>query len=213
MLHAGAEISEAANQLEETGSTIGARCLGVHFEGPFLNPKFRRVHRGDWIVPADARARARDDRGLPRRARHGDDGARDGRRRRMTRALLRSGYRLLGRPHLGAIPRGRAGDRLGLPHADARVQRDAAARSPRPLAAGRVHARGTRTTVQLICDGYHVSPPMVDLLYRTLGERLVLRPTTCRRPEATTASRAASCARRTARSPAARCTSIKRCAT
>ena len=32
----------------------------------------------------------------------------------------------------------------------------------------------TRTTVQLICDGYHVSPPMVDLLYRTLGERLVL---------------------------------------
>jgi N-acetylglucosamine-6-phosphate deacetylase len=32
----------------------------------------------------------------------------------------------------------------------------------------------SRTTVQLICDGYHVSPPMVDLLYRTLHERLVL---------------------------------------
>jgi N-acetylglucosamine-6-phosphate deacetylase len=31
-----------------------------------------------------------------------------------------------------------------------------------------------RTTVQLICDGYHVSPPMVDLSYRTLRERLVL---------------------------------------
>jgi N-acetylglucosamine-6-phosphate deacetylase len=31
-----------------------------------------------------------------------------------------------------------------------------------------------RTTVQLICDGFHVSPPMVDLLYRTLHERLVL---------------------------------------
>jgi N-acetylglucosamine-6-phosphate deacetylase len=28
--------------------------------------------------------------------------------------------------------------------------------------------------VQLIADGYHVSPPMVDLTYRTLGDRLVL---------------------------------------
>ncbi|HEY3885324.1 MAG TPA: hypothetical protein VGL62_08965, partial [Vicinamibacterales bacterium] len=51
MMHAGAEVSEAANELEESGQ-IGARCLGVHFEGPFLNTKFRRVHRGDWIVPA-----------------------------------------------------------------------------------------------------------------------------------------------------------------
>jgi N-acetylglucosamine-6-phosphate deacetylase len=32
----------------------------------------------------------------------------------------------------------------------------------------------SRTTVQLICDGYHVSPPMVDLLYRTLHDRVVL---------------------------------------
>jgi len=52
MMHAAGEISEAANQLEESGSYPGARCLGVHFEGPFLNPKFRRVHRADWIVPA-----------------------------------------------------------------------------------------------------------------------------------------------------------------
>jgi N-acetylglucosamine-6-phosphate deacetylase len=32
----------------------------------------------------------------------------------------------------------------------------------------------TRTTVQVICDGYHVSPPMIDLLYRSLRERMVL---------------------------------------
>jgi len=51
MMHAGAEISEAANQLVEAGDPIGARCLGIHFEGPFLNHKFRRVHRGEWIVP------------------------------------------------------------------------------------------------------------------------------------------------------------------
>jgi N-acetylglucosamine-6-phosphate deacetylase len=31
-----------------------------------------------------------------------------------------------------------------------------------------------RTTVQVICDGYHVAPVMIDILYRTLGERLVL---------------------------------------
>jgi N-acetylglucosamine-6-phosphate deacetylase len=31
-----------------------------------------------------------------------------------------------------------------------------------------------RTTVLVICDGYHVAPVMVDLLYRTLGDRLVL---------------------------------------
>ena len=31
-----------------------------------------------------------------------------------------------------------------------------------------------RTTVQVICDGFHVAPVMIDILYRTLGERLVL---------------------------------------
>jgi N-acetylglucosamine-6-phosphate deacetylase len=31
-----------------------------------------------------------------------------------------------------------------------------------------------RTQVQFICDGFHVAPVMVDLLHRTLGDRLVL---------------------------------------
>ena len=31
-----------------------------------------------------------------------------------------------------------------------------------------------RTLVQLISDGYHVSPVMVDILYRTVGDRIVL---------------------------------------
>ena len=52
MLHAAGEICEAANQIEEQNDGFGARCLGIHFEGPFLNAKFRRVHRGDWIVRA-----------------------------------------------------------------------------------------------------------------------------------------------------------------
>ena len=31
-----------------------------------------------------------------------------------------------------------------------------------------------RTLVQVICDGFHVSPVMIDILHRTLGERIVL---------------------------------------
>jgi len=31
---------------------LGARCLGIHFEGPFLHPKFRRVHRNEWLLTA-----------------------------------------------------------------------------------------------------------------------------------------------------------------
>jgi N-acetylglucosamine-6-phosphate deacetylase len=31
-----------------------------------------------------------------------------------------------------------------------------------------------RTLVQVICDGRHVSPVMIDVLYRTLGDRIVL---------------------------------------
>jgi N-acetylglucosamine-6-phosphate deacetylase len=52
MMHAASEVSEAANQLEESPDRIGARCLGIQFEGPFLNPKFRRVHRAEWLLPA-----------------------------------------------------------------------------------------------------------------------------------------------------------------
>ena len=57
-MHAAGEVAEAANQLEED-RPLGARCLGMHFEGPFLNPKFRRVHRGEWIIPATRNAHKR----------------------------------------------------------------------------------------------------------------------------------------------------------
>jgi N-acetylglucosamine-6-phosphate deacetylase len=53
MLHAAYEIVESAHQLDEHG-VRGARCLGIHFEGPFLNPKFRRVHRLEWLATASA---------------------------------------------------------------------------------------------------------------------------------------------------------------
>jgi N-acetylglucosamine-6-phosphate deacetylase len=173
MMHAGAEISEAANQLEESGEHSGARCLGVHFEGPFLNPKFRRVHRGDWIVPATV-DRAREmietcrgalvmvtmapemegvdevtkmffDQGIVCSAGHTSAHYRDG------MLAIGTGFRTLTHAFNAMPP---------LDHRD-----------PSILVA---FMQDTRTTVQLICDGFHVSPPMVDLLYRTLGTRLVL---------------------------------------
>jgi N-acetylglucosamine-6-phosphate deacetylase len=58
MLHIASEVVDAAHDLEEDDPR-GARCLGVHFEGPFLNPKFRGVHRGEWLLPASA-ARAKE---------------------------------------------------------------------------------------------------------------------------------------------------------
>jgi N-acetylglucosamine-6-phosphate deacetylase len=173
MMHTGAEISEAANELEEGGRQLGARCLGVHFEGPFLNPKFRRVHRGDWILPAtldrahemieccrgalvmvtmapevegvDEVARLFFDQGIVCSAGHTSAHYRDG------MLAIGLGFRTLTHAFNAMPP---------LDHRD-----------PSLLAA---FMQETRTTVQVICDGYHVSPPMIDLLYRTLGERLVL---------------------------------------
>ena len=173
MMHAAAEVTEAANQLVEAGEPVGARCLGIHFEGPFLNPKFRRVHRGDWIIPAsmeraqemieackgalvlvtmapevdgvDEVARFFFDQGIVCSAGHTSAHYREG------VLAIGLGFRTLTHAFNAMPP---------LDHRD-----------PSILAA---FIQETRTTVQLICDGYHVSPPMVDLLYRTLHDRMVL---------------------------------------
>ncbi len=173
MMHAGSEVSEAANQLEESAHQLGARCLGVHFEGPFLNPKFRRVHRGDWILPAtldrahemieacrgalvmvtmapemdgvDEVTRLFFDQGIVCSAGHTSAHYREG------MLAIGLGFRTLTHAFNAMPP---------LDHRD-----------PSLLAA---FMQETRTTVQVICDGFHVSPPMIDLLYRSLGDRLVL---------------------------------------
>jgi N-acetylglucosamine-6-phosphate deacetylase len=173
MMHAAAEVSEAANELVEAGAPTGARCLGIHFEGPYLNPKFRRVHRAEWIVPA-TRERAQEmieacrgalvmvtmapeaegvdeiarfffDQGIVCSAGHTAAHYREG------MLAIGLGFRTITHAFNAMPP---------LDHRD-----------PSLLAA---YIQESRTTVQLIADGYHVSPPMVDLLYRTLHERLVL---------------------------------------
>jgi len=173
MMHAASEVAEAAHQLEEMGERIGSRCLGIHFEGPFLNPKFKRVHRGEWIIPASLEkaqemieackgalvmvtmapeasgveevARMFFDQGIVNSAGHTAAHYRDG------MLAIGLGFRTLTHAFNAMPP---------LDHRD-----------PSILVA---FMQEPRTTTQLICDGYHVSPPMVDLLYRTLGDRLVL---------------------------------------
>jgi len=173
MMHAAAEVSEAANALVEAGHPIGAQCLGIHFEGPFLNPKFRRVHRAEWILPAtidraqemieacrgalvlvtmapeadgvENVARFFFDQGIVCSAGHTGAHYREG------MLAIGVGFRTITHAFNAMPP---------LDHRD-----------PSILAA---FIQESRTTVQLICDGYHVSPPMVDLLYRTLHDRLVL---------------------------------------
>lgn len=172
MLHAANEVAETAHELAER-PVAGARCLGIHFEGPFLNPKFRRVHRNDWLQHAslekaralvescrgalaivtmapevegvDEAARYFFDQGIVVSAGHTSARYREG------LLAISLGFRTLTHAFNAMPP---------LDHRD-----------PPILAA---FMQDERTTVQAICDGYHISPVMVDLLYRTLGERLTL---------------------------------------
>ncbi len=172
MLHAASEVVEAANQLEEDEPT-GARCLGVHFEGPFLNPKFRRIHRAEWLLPASAGRAAE----MVDACRGGCllvtmapeiEGASDALRVFLENGVVCSAGHTAARYREGMLAIGLGFRSLthafnGMPHLDHR--------DPSILAS---FIQDRRTLVQLICDGFHVSPVMVDILHRTLGDRLVL---------------------------------------
>ncbi len=172
MLHAASDIVEAAHDLEED-EPRGARCLGVHFEGPFLNSKFRRVHRAEWILPASA-ARARE---MVDSCRGGClmvtmapevEGAADAMRVFLENGVVCSAGHTAARYREGMLAIGLGFRSLthafnGMPPLDHR--------DPSILAA---FIQDRRTLVQVIGDGYHVSPVMIDILYRTLGDRIVL---------------------------------------
>jgi N-acetylglucosamine-6-phosphate deacetylase len=172
MLHAASEIVEAANQLEEDDPR-GARCLGIHFEGPFLNPKFRRVHRAEWLLPAsEERAREMVDacKGACLIATIAPEieGASDAARVFLENGVVCSAGHTAARYSEGLLAIGFGFRSLthafnGMPPLDHR--------EPSILAA---FIQDRRTLVQLICDGFHVSPVMVDILHRTLGDRVVL---------------------------------------
>ncbi len=172
MLHAASEVVEAAYQLEEN-TPSGARCLGVHFEGPFLNPKFRRVHRHEWLLTASA-ARARE---MVEACKGGlllvtmapeVDGVAEAVRVFLENGVVCSAGHTATRYGDGMLAIGLGFRSLthafnGMPPLDHR--------DPSILAA---FIQDRRTLVHVICDGYHVSPVMIDILHRTVGDRLVL---------------------------------------
>ena len=172
MLHAASEVAEAANQLEEDLPT-GARCLGIHFEGPFLNPKFRRVHRHEWLLAA-SKAYAQEMVDASRGAcllvtmAPEIDGATDALRVFLENGVVCSAGHTGARYREGMLAIGLGFRSLthafnGMPPLDHR--------DPSILAA---FIQDRRTLVQVICDGIHVSPVMIDILHRTLGDRVVL---------------------------------------
>lgn len=172
MLHAASEVVEAANLLEES-EPHGARCLGVHFEGPFLNPKFRRVHRAEWLLPASAHAAKE----MIDACRGGCimvtlapevDGAADAVRIFTEHGVVCSAGHTSARYREGLLAIGLGFRSLthafnGMPPLDHR--------DPSLLAG---FMQDQRTLVQVICDGHHVAPVMIDLLFRALDGRLVL---------------------------------------
>ncbi len=171
-LHAASAIAEAAHDLEELGPR-GARCLGIHFEGPFLNPKFRRVHRTEWLLPASVdRAREMLDacRGAALMITMAPEveGVANA-----TRIFLENGV-VCSAGHTSAhYSEGILAIGMGfrsLTHAfNGMTPLDH--RDPSILAA---FIQDQRTFVQVICDGHHVAPPMVNILYRALGNRVIL---------------------------------------
>jgi N-acetylglucosamine-6-phosphate deacetylase len=172
MLHAASDIIDAAHDLEEDDPS-GARCLGVHFEGPFLNPKFRGVHRSEWLIPASAdHAKEMVDAckgGLLLVTLAPEvDGAADAMRVFLAHGVVCSAGHTSARYREGMLAIGLGVRSLthafnGMPPL---IHRD-----PSILAA---FIQDRRTLVQVISDGYHVSPVMVDILYRTVGDRIVL---------------------------------------
>ncbi|MBC5811295.1 MAG: amidohydrolase family protein [Candidatus Eremiobacteraeota bacterium] len=173
MMHAASEVAEAAHGLVERPAIAGARCLGIHFEGPFLNPKYRRVHRHEWIVPASKeRARAMVDacRGALVMVTLAPEipGADDATRFLFDQGIVCSAGHTSAKYSDGMLAIG-MGFRT-LTHAfNAMPPLDH--REPSILAA---FMQEPRTTVQAICDGFHIAPVMIDVLYRALGNRLVL---------------------------------------
>ena len=173
MLHAASEVAEAAHRLFEAPEASGARCLGLHFEGPFLNPKFRRVHRHDWLLPASlgrAKTLIEASRGtlvMVTMAPETEGVA------EATDFFHAQGVVCSAGHTAARYARGVEAIELGfrtLTHAfNAMPPLDH--REPSILAA---FIEDERTTVQAICDGHHVAPVMIDILYRSLRERLVL---------------------------------------
>jgi N-acetylglucosamine-6-phosphate deacetylase len=173
MLYAASELAEAANTLEESGIPNGARCLGIHFEGPFLNPRGRGIHRPECLLPAtperleaimEATAGALIMVTMAPEA----EGVEEAARFFTERGVVCSVGHTAARYHDGvdAIERG---FRTVTHSFNAMPPLDH--RDPSILLACLLDER---VYPQVICDGVHVTPPIIGMLSRILGHRLIL---------------------------------------
>jgi N-acetylglucosamine-6-phosphate deacetylase len=167
LLAAVERISSHASTATRDGAmpgVVGARIAGVHVEGPYINPKQKGCHRIEWMKEPDVA----DLEALSARA--------AGAKLRFTVAP-----ELRGAPAFIEAATG-AGSTVSLGHSDA-----TAAQARSGLAAGAaafthlfnamtgLHHRepgmvgaalASPAYVELICDGVHVQPEVVDLVYR-----------------------------------------------
>jgi len=168
MLRAAAEISRCVDM-----PVAGARSLGVHFEGPFLNPEYRRFHAAEHLLPpTPARVEALLETWTAGRCRVTMAPEIDG-APRAAAELARRGVVLAAGHTAGTYAIGLAAIEQGfqiLTHAF--------------NAMPPIQHRGSSILVaylldpaaycEVIADGVHVSPEHLALLYRLKGVNLVL---------------------------------------
>jgi len=173
-------VAEAAGR-----PPAGARVLGVHLEGPFINPKRRGAHDERFIQQPDG--------GLFERLRAVAGGA---------LRLVTLAPELAGAPDLIAVARA-GGAAVALGHSDAsyeeaRVVFEAGASvathlfnampSVHQRAPGLAGAAGDDVIVTLIADGVHVHPALLRLVARAKGARGVALITDAMPPAGTDAA-------------------------
>ncbi len=173
MLHAAYEIVEAANQLEEDPIRAARAVWAFTSKARSSIAKFRRIHRPEWLLPASTvRAQEMVDacKGACLLVTMAPeiDGASEALRVFLENGVVCSAGHTGARYREGMLAIGLGFRSLthafnGMPPLDHR--------DPSILAA---FIQDRRTLVQVICDGFHVSPVMIDILHRTLGDRLVL---------------------------------------
>ena len=154
------------------GGDVGADCLGLHLEGPWISPDAPGAMAPEAIAPFDARGREVLDRAgtalrmvtlAPEVA--GADAL-------LAELARRGAVAALGHSRTGAEPLDRAAA-AGLRHVTHLWNAMGPVHHREPGVAGLALAREA-LSCDLICDGHHVHPDVLRWTARALGERLML---------------------------------------
>ncbi len=168
------QLRTATAAIEQRDDKVGAEPLGIHLEGPYINEKRRGAHPLDWLRLPDERETAfvlELTRGHLRLVTLAPElpGA-----EQMIRRLVAAGVTTsIG--HTDAnYEQTQAALQLGITHATHcfNAMRPLLHREPGPMAA---IAQAQQVYGEVIADGVHVHPAVVDMLVRMLGpERTIV---------------------------------------